>query len=170
MCLLRPRLGFFTLLASVLFGLAGCGGGGGSGGSSSDQTGGLTAVVLWEQPGTAAAAAARAAMLRAEQSDSGGFGPALPPSVRTVRFAFDADDGPDCCVAVDPDAVPVDPVSGQRLLVLTELPSGSARLTIAGFPVDFAPAPDGVTRTCTTRPAAAGRACDLDRIQTPSFL
>ncbi len=126
--------------------------------------------MLWEQPEGTGAAASRAGAPQARQTNGGGFGPELPPSVITVRFVFDADDGPDCCVAVDPDAVPIDPASGQRLLVLTDLPSGSATLSVAGFPVDFAPTVDGITRTCTTRPAAAGRACDLDRIQTPSFL
>jgi hypothetical protein len=88
--------------------------------------------------------------------------------VRTVRFLIRSQDGPDCCVAVDPEAVPRDPETGQRVLILSGLAAGPATLTISGFPTDFAPNA-GVANRCNTDPAAAGRSCDAGRNQSPSF-
>ncbi len=154
-------------VASFLLAVSGCGGGGGS--SDLGGGGGLSFRALWQQP-AAGGSNALAVSAQGTRASSGGFEPQLPASVTTVRFVFVPETGDACCVAVDPSTVPIDPVSGQRLLVLTSLPAGAATVTVAGFPTDFAPAPPGVVQTCATRPAAAALACDLDRLQTPSFL
>jgi YVTN family beta-propeller protein len=153
-------------VASFLLAVAGCGGGGGS--SDLGGGGGLSFRALWQQPTQGSSALAVAE--QGARPSSGGFGPELPASVTTVRFVFVPETGDACCVAVDPSTVPIDPVSGQRLLVLTSLPVGAATVTVAGFPTEFAPAPPGVVQTCATRPDAAALACDPDRLQTPSFL
>jgi hypothetical protein len=151
----------FLLFASLW--TAGCGGGGGSGGGSATG-GGLSVNALWEQPDGGNGSGAQSAA----QQAGGGFGPDLPASVVTVRFLFRSSGGTNCCLAVDPDAVPTDPETGQRLLTLASLPAGPGTLTITGFPTDFAPN-DGVLDRCETNPAGVGAFCDAGQTQSPSF-
>jgi FG-GAP-like repeat len=164
----RLRTSRFALLAALLAGsswIAACGGGG-SGGGGGDSGGGLSATALWEQPDRTAASTASG--LTAAQQAGGGFGTNLPASVVTVRFLFRSQSDSSCCLAVDPNTVPRDGATGQRLLVLTSLPAGPGTLTISGFPTTFAPN-DGVTGRCATNPPAVGASCDAGRAQSPSF-
>ena len=88
--------------------------------------------------------------------------------MKTVRIIYQPDAGTGCCVAVNPANVPIDPISGQRLLSLRDLPVGSGAVSLAGFPTDFAPA-DGIAQECAAQPASAVQPCDSARSQTPSF-
>jgi hypothetical protein len=126
--------------------LWGCGGGSGSGGSGS-----LDVHPVWPQPGGGETTAQ------------------LPAAVQTVRVAFDSDAGPQCCLAINPTTVPIDPASGLRLLVLDRLPPGPGTFTLTAFTTDFAPAPDGVTELCPTNPVGVGQACDPTRPASPAF-
>ena len=132
---------------ACLLAVSGCGGGG----SSDTGGGGLNVKPVWEQPGT------------------GGIEAALPSAVTTVRVVFESEAGLQCCIAVTPSSVPVDPASGQRLLVLDALPAGSATFTISGFATDFAPAPSGISTICPTNPANVGQTCDTQQPAAPSF-
>lgn len=152
----RAHGGALALCTFAVVAFSACGG---SGGSSSGP-GGLTFRALWQQ---------RAAGGDGGGAQQGGFGPELPASVRTFRVVFASDNGERCCVAVDPGSVPQDPVSGQRLLVLDDLPEGAATILLSGFAEDFAPAPPGVADTCSTVPAEVGKSCDPNRPASPSF-
>jgi len=132
---------------TCLLALASCGGGG----SGTAGGGGLTVNPVWEQPGT------------------GGAEAALPDAVTTARVVFESDAGLQCCIAVTPSSVPVDPASGLRILVLDALPVGPATFTLAGFATDFAPAPAGITSICPTNPPDVGQLCDTERPAAPSF-
>jgi hypothetical protein len=131
-----------AMVAACLLTLWGCGGGGGSG---SGGAGSLNVHPVWPQPG-------------------GGESTALlPAAAQTVRITFDSEAGFQCCLAVDPTTVPIDPLSGLRLLVLDQLPPGPATFTLTAFATDFAPARDGVIALCATSPPGVGRACDATR-------
>jgi hypothetical protein len=156
--LLRSRRVAAALVAAALVALIGCGGSSSSGGSSG---GGLQARALWQQRSSE--------VVTTRGQGEPGFGPELPASVVTVRFLIESGAGLQCCLAVDPRDFAVDPTTGQRSLLFTELPPGPATLTIAGYPTDFAPAPPGITSKCTTQPADAGTDCDPNRFQTASF-
>lgn len=130
-----------------LMGLGACG----SGSGTSAGEGSLNLQPVWQQPGGT------------EENAQ------LPAAVQTVRIWVESDTGMQCCVAVDPTAVPIDSTSGQRLLVLTDLPPGAAQLMMAAFAADFAPAPDGEIAICATDPAGIGQACDPSRAASPSF-
>jgi hypothetical protein len=93
----------------------------------------------------------------------------LPAAVQTVRVTFDSEAGLQCCLAINPTTVPIDPVSGLRLLVLDKLPPGPATFTMTAFATDFAPAADGVTELCPTNPPGVGQACDATRPASPAF-
>lgn len=160
----RRRMAICLLFALLC--APGCGGGGSSGSTGGD--GGLNVNVLWEHPQGAALVATGDDRPR-QQSGGGGFGPELPASVQSVRFVFESQSGFRCCVSIDPGAVPVDPGSGQRSVLLPNLPPGSATLQVAGFPTSTAAAPAGNAETCATQPASAGAACAADLAQTPSF-
>jgi hypothetical protein len=126
--------------------LWGCGGGAGSGGAGS-----LDVHPVWPQPGGGESSAQ------------------LPAAVQTVRVTFDSQAGFQCCLAVNPTTVPIDPASGLRLLVLGQLPPGPATFALTAFATDFAPAPDGVTELCPTSPPGVGQACDATRPASPAF-
>jgi VCBS repeat protein len=149
--------------------LSACGGGGSAGSGSAG--GGLGANVLWEQPQpkSAAALVPRGLATADQQADHGGFGPELPASVSSVRFVFRSQSGSSCCVSIDPTAVPVDPSSGQRSVLLPELTPGAGTLEVAGFPTSTAAAADGVVDTCATQPVEAGAPCAAGVTQTASF-
>jgi hypothetical protein len=125
-----------------------CGGGGSSG---TGGGGSLNVQRIWQQPG------------------GGGSDVTLPSAVNIVRIVFESDAGLRCCIAVDPNAVPVDSASGLQLLLLDALPAGRATFSLSAFVTDFAPAPDGVTDACPTNPPNAGQRCDPVRPATPSF-
>jgi hypothetical protein len=129
-----------TMVAAYLLTLWGCGGGSGSG-----APGSLDVHPVWPQPG------------------GGESTVQLPGAAQTVRVTFDSEAGLQCCLAINPTTVPIDPVSGLRLLVLDKLPPGPATFTIAAFPTDFAPAPEGFTELCATSPPGVGQACDATR-------
>jgi hypothetical protein len=93
----------------------------------------------------------------------------LPGAAQTVRVTFDSEAGLQCCLAINPTTVPIDPVSGLRLLVLDQLPPGPATFTVTAFATDFAPAPDGITELCPTSPPGVGQACDATRPASPTF-
>ncbi len=131
-------------LAAVTL-LAGCGGSSGSGG------GGLSFRALWQQNGSVAAVA-----------------PALPASVKTIEILFESDAGFKCCTAIDPAQLPID-ASGGANLTLSDLPGGTAKLTVFGFPTDFAPAPSGASRMCPAVPSNAARACSTTQTAAPSY-
>jgi parallel beta-helix repeat protein len=145
-----------------VLGALGCGGGSSGGGGGS-----LNFRPVWEQralgSGTGASASAPPASL-----PRASFGPNLPAAVKTIRIAFDSDAGQRCCLAVDPTLLPIDPVSGRRFLVLSQLPGGGATVSLAGFAADFAPTADAV-EACPTDPPGAGQACDPSRVAAPSF-
>ena len=154
-----------TKLAASLsvLGALGCGGGSSSGGSG----GSLNFRPVWEQRsllgGTSAAIDNQSVSV-----PRGSFGPDLPAAVRTIRIDFDSDAGQRCCLAVDPTQLPVDPVSGRRFLVLSDLAGGGATIGLAGFATNFAPA-DAAVAICPSDPPGAGQACDPSRIAAPSF-
>ena len=155
----------------IAFAAAGCGGGGGGGGSSSfsgGDGGGLNFRPIWEQPTLAPRRLSAATGDGTESRPSAAFGPTLPASVQTVRIEFNSSSGQRCCLAVDPTLLPTNPETGRRVLVLDELPSGSASLTLAGFATDFAPVAVAV-EACPTKPIGVGAACDPTRPATPSF-
>ena len=110
-----------------------------------------------------------ATAIRPSDATAGTFGTTLPASVTTVRIGFASDSGQRCCLAVNPSLLPIDPASGLRTLVLTDLPSGDATVTFAGFPTPFAPAEDGAEDVCPASPANAAGACDPTQAATPSF-
>ncbi|MFI5397003.1 MAG: hypothetical protein ACHQ9S_15810 [Candidatus Binatia bacterium] len=144
----RPQI--FSPLSVLVCVLAawscGCGGSSGTGGGGS-----LNVQPIWQQPG------------------GGGTDVTLPSAVNIVRIVFESDAGLRCCIAVDPNAVPVDSASGLRLLLLDALPAGPATFSLSAFVTDFAPAPDGVTEACPTSPPNVGQPCDPVRPATPSF-
>src|SRR5207253_2117360 len=138
----RRSIGVIAVAACHLLALSACGGGGGGGGggsTSSVASGSVGVQAMWQQPG-------------------GGVSSQLPGAVQTVRLVFESQDGFDCCVAVNPDNVPPD-ATGNRSLLLDSPSSGAATLMLAGFATDFAPAPAGITQTCTTSPAGIGQPC-----------
>jgi hypothetical protein len=92
----------------------------------------------------------------------------VPAAVLTSRVLFESASGESCCVAVNPRLLSPGG-SGGVLLVLDDLPSGPAVVTVASFAEDFAPAVPGVTGVCATLPASAGRPCDPTRVAAPSF-
>lgn len=95
---------------------------------------------------------------------------AIPDSLGTIRLIYEADSGYRCCVAVDPDAVPMASDGAQRLVVLDGLPPGAGFLGVAGFAGDFAPTLGTISQTCMVVPATAARGpCDADRVAAPSF-
>jgi hypothetical protein len=120
------RLGFRFVLISVaaMAGVTGCGGGSSS---STEFSGGLTMRALWEQPKAGGASAA---------ATHGGFGPDIPRAVKSVAIRVDPAVGARRCIAVDPRAVAVDPVSGQRQVVFEKLHAGPAMVTIFGVTDD----------------------------------
>ncbi len=163
--MLRPR-GLSSSVASgmhlrcvaalgLILAWAACGGGSGFDTVVDDPEGGvsLSVGVLWQQPGARVARGARAA-----------FSSDLPDAVRTVRVEVDTDLGGKCCLAVDPR----DPDVAGSSLVIDALPVGDLRLRISGYAADLAPA-DGVTRTCSARPASLALPCDEQAHETPSF-
>lgn len=103
---------------------------------------------MWHPaPGTVAGALPR----------SSGFGNSIPDTVLTARVIFDST-VLHCCLAFDPR----DPAfSQQRLLVLDQLPVGSATVMLAGFPTaHLAPGDDDRdSTTCITDPPNVGFAC-----------
>jgi len=135
-----------AMAAGYLLTLWGCGGGSGSGGAGS-----LDVQPVWPQPGGGESTAQ------------------LPAAVQTVRVTFDSEAGLQCCLAINPTTVPIDPASGLRLLVLDQLPPGPATFTLTAFATDFAPAADGVTQICPTSPPGVGQACDATRPASPAF-
>ncbi len=153
------------LVAAALV-LSGCGGGSSTPGAPSvgGSSGGLSFRAVWQQPGSTHAVTldGRSGSQRRAQT-AGGFGPELPPSVRTVRLTLAATGQPACCLAIDV-------ASGQRSVVLDEIPAGPASVSVAGFPGDFAEAPAGVTATCRTVSADAGKPCEPAGLAMPSFL
>jgi YVTN family beta-propeller protein len=166
-----PQPGGLRAAGLLLILLSACGSGSDGGSSGGAAGSGLSFRALWQQPGTTLAPlSASDGSGTGVRAAEGGFGTELPASVVTVRFVFQSSTGSACCVAADPATVPIDPATGQRQLVLTGLPAGAGTVSIAGFPTDFAPAPDGLGSTCGTRPATAGQPCVLDRIQSPSFV
>jgi hypothetical protein len=156
---LRRRVRAALGVAAYVLVLVGCGGSGGGGLSSSGSSGpgpgsggGLGVQAMWELPG-----------------GTGGSS-SLPNAVKIVRVVFESSSGLRCCIAIDPTTVPSDPATGQRVLVLDQLPAGPGTFTLAGFVTDFAPAPDGITEVCPTSPSMIGDACDTTQPATPSFL
>jgi hypothetical protein len=135
-----PRWCAVAMVAAYLLTLWSCGGGSGSGGPGS-----LDVNPVWPQPGGGKSTAQ------------------LPGAAQTVRVTFDSEAGLRCCIAINPTTVPIDPVSGLRLLVLDKLPPGPATFSMAAFPTDFAPAPEGFTKLCVTSPLGVGQACDATR-------
>ena len=135
----------------VLLSVSGCGGGGGgsSGGGGGGSVGGLGVQAAWQQPG-------------------GGTSTNLPNAVKTVRVVFRSAEL-QCCLAVDPAKVPINPATGERLLLLDNLPTGPATFMLAGYATDFAPAPPGVTAQCPTSPPGVGQACDPTHDAAPAF-
>jgi hypothetical protein len=133
-----------VLTTVTLLTLAACGGGTGS----QPPNGSLSMRALWEQSAThSQRGTARAA--------HGGFGPTIPASVRTVVIKFQSAAEPlPRCVAVDPTTTPIDPTTGQRLVVLRQLPGGPGTVTISGFATDV---------------ATATEICQGLRFNTPSF-
>lgn len=87
-----------------------------------------------------------------------------PPSVKTGRIVFRSSTGEECCVVVDPAALP-----GGALVVLDDLPVGQATIVVSYYAGDFGPAVEGITLTCTTIPPSLGRPCDPDRVASPSY-
>jgi len=134
------------MVAACVLTLWGCGGGSGSGGPGS-----LDVQPVWPQPG------------------GGESTVQLPGAAQTVRVTFDSEAGLQCCLAVNPTTVPIDPVSGLRLLVLDQLPPGPATFTMTAFATDFAPAPEGFTALCATSPPGIGQACDATRPASAAF-
>jgi len=142
---MRLILRTMLTVTAGLFALSACGGGSSS--SSHADGSSLNVRALWQQP------AQIAGFGIAALSPNGGFGPTLPRAVKVVTITVDVA-GTARCVAVDPHNVPIDPASGQRLLVLHGLPGGPATVTLAGFPSD---------------PSRVGPACEGLRFETPSF-
>jgi len=135
-----------AMVGACVLTLSGCGGGSGSGGPGS-----LDVHPMWPQPGGGEST-----------------GP-VPAAAQTVRVTFDSEAGLQCCLAIKPTTVPIDPVSGLRLLVLDQLPPGPATFTVAAFATDFAPAPEGFTALCATSPPGVGQACDATRPASTAF-
>ena len=123
-----------------LLGVLGCGSGGDSGADVGGR-GRLSARVFWEQSDSGADPLAGLS----GTAPAGGFGAELPAAVTTVRLDFAPAVGTPCCVAVDPSQLSVDPVTGRRSVVLSDIPVGAGFLTIAGFPGATAAAPVGAT-------------------------
>ncbi len=146
--------------SSLSLAVLGCGGSG----SSDGGAGSLSARVFWQQPDGSGDA------ITSGTSPSGGFGPELPAAVRTVRLDFAPSSGAACCVAIDPSGLVVDPDTGRRRVVLTQLPSGPGLLTIAGFPGGSAPAPAGANTTCGLEPADVASPCVASSLDGPSFI
>lgn len=148
------RLGRLATCAAVvvILAVAGCSGGGNTGDERGTAT--LHFRALWERPGAGGGGST---------GGGGGFDTEIPPSVRTARVVFRSA-GFECCVAFDPRS-PI--FAGRRLLVLTDLPTGDATVTLSGFATDFAP-DDGVAAQCSTSPAEAGLPCST-RDADPSF-
>jgi parallel beta-helix repeat protein len=163
--LVAVRRRVITKLAASLgvLGALGCGGGSSSGGAG----GSLNFRPVWEQRSLHG----RTTAVINNQPVSvprGSFGVDLPAAVKTIRIAFDSDTGQRCCLAVDPTQLPIDPASGRRFLVLSDLASGAATVGLAGFATNFAPA-DAAVATCPSDPPGAGQACDPSRVAAPSF-
>ncbi|HUI26542.1 MAG TPA: hypothetical protein VL403_10700, partial [Candidatus Kryptonia bacterium] len=147
---MRLRLMQLAAAWTVVAVLAGCGGGGSSGGASAPP-GSIGVQPEWPQP-------------------DGSTGAALPSAVKTLQIVFRSEVSDfACCLAVDPTMVPINPTTGQRALILDQLPPGAGTYEIAGFATDFAPAPDGVTAICATVPPGVGAQCDPTRPATPAF-
>ena len=163
--LLTVRRTLVTKLAASLsvLGALGCGGGSTSGGAG----GSLNFRPVWEQRGLRGGTTA-AANNQSASVTRGSFGPDLPAAVKTIRIAFDSDAGQRCCLAVDPTQLPIDPASGRRFLVLSDLAGGGATVGLAGFATNFAPA-DATVAPCPSDPPGAGQACDPSRVAAPSF-
>ncbi len=137
-----------ALGAACVFALLGCGGGSSGGGHGT-----LNAQPVWPQP------------------DGGAPSPQLPPAAQTVRIVFDSDGPPPlhCCLAVNPRTVPIDAVTGLRLLLL-DAPTGAATFSLAAFPGTAAPAPDSLhLDVCPTNPPGVGQACEANSSDTPTF-
>jgi len=145
----KPIVCFATAWV-VMVGLAGCGGGGGGSSGSNLPGGSIGVSPMWPQP-------------------DGSSSSVLPDAVKTLRVVFQSNTGYACCLAVDPLSVPINAGTGQRALVLDQLPPGSGTFQIAGFSTDFAPAVDGVTSTCATLPPGVGEQCDATRPATAAF-
>lgn len=109
---------------------------------------------------------------RWEQAD-GSTTADLPGIVRTIRIAVQTqlDDGTQsqCCLAVDPRSISIDPSSGTRRLALDGLQRGSAEIRLDGFYADFAPAVATSNAVCVTAPRGIGAACVTDRPAAPAF-
>jgi hypothetical protein len=147
---LRPVTAFVSVACTLL--VSACGGGGSSPTAGTPGTGGAGGLGL----------------LPVFQQPDGTVSHELPSSIKTIRIVFQSG-SLQCCLAVDPKTVPINPVSNQRVLVLDNLPAGSGTLMLAGFATDFAPAPEGITDVCPTTPPGVGQACDPSRPATPSF-
>jgi len=137
--------------------VAGCGDSGGA----SSPTGSLTMQAVWEQPDveTSGARAHRRAFARI-----------LPTGVQRVRVTFEsstpvAEGGLRCCLKVDPRRVED---GDDHLLVLDDLPVGTATVTVAGFPGTIASA-NGISAVCPTDPPNVGEACDSEAA-APNFV
>ena len=144
----QQRLIGATVASTCLLLLSACGGSGGSS-AASVGTGGAGVQTMWQQPG-------------------GGVSAQLPNAVQTVRLVFEAQNGSSCCVAINPDTVPPDS-TGNRSVLLDDLPSGPGTFMLAGFATTFAPAPAGITDLCATIPAGVGQPCDPSQPASPSF-
>ncbi len=137
------------LIAAALLSIGGCGSGGGSFRPGGNGT--LTARALWEQP----RAHTTSAGLRSAQVAGGGFGPTIPAAVKAVVVKFQsASDSSPVCATVAAASAPVDPATGQRSLLLPNLPGGPGSVMVFGFATD--------TET-------AQEACEGLRLAAPSY-
>ncbi len=153
--------GYRAFAALAVLGLAACGVS-----SNGDTPPGATATPtpMSGTPTTPSATPARSASPTPNGTPS-----VLPPIVNTGRVVFRSQTGETCCVAADPDLLPPMPKPGQTVLVLDDLPSGPATVTVAGFVEDFAPAPPDVLTTCKTLNTTGVKPCDPTRNASPAF-
>jgi parallel beta-helix repeat protein len=158
----RDRLLTGLVLALSALAAGGCGGGSGGGGGG----GSLNFHPVWEQRGLQAGGAA--ADTQTGSVTRGSFGADLPAAVTTIRITFESDAGMQCCLAVNPGLLPIDPESGRRFLVLGDLPAGGGQVGLAGFAVGFAPIDDALAM-CPTAASNGAQPCDPNRVAAPSF-
>jgi hypothetical protein len=132
--------------------IAGCGSSGGSGRAS----GQLSLNVVWQRLPLASVAGRPAPAVAVPP----GFTTELPAAVTTITAVFQAPTL-QCCVKIDPRNPQLIGAAGDHVLVLNQLPVGSATVTLAGFAGAVGSAPSGVSGVCTTQPVDVGAPCDI---------
>jgi len=109
---------------------------------------------------------------RWEQAD-GSLTSTLPAVVRTTRIVVrslpDLGQPAQCCLAIDPRTIPVDPSTGGRRLLIAGLTRGSAEVMLDGFYSDFAPAVGTTDLLCRTTPRDLGQPCITDPPSSPAY-